>query len=113
MTFVLESSGAFDIFIPIALPQILFIIVRWQVARSLSWMDITCLVLGLLGHSWLHSCMVWLLDELTRPMMYKMRLDSFKPQWPEDATWSLRLCLWIGNKGYTALKRLNEFGYSY
>ncbi|RSL69640.1 hypothetical protein CEP54_002099 [Fusarium duplospermum] len=113
MTFVFESSGAFTILIPTALPQILFIIDRVQTAGSLSWMDIAYLVLRLLGHSWLHSCMVWLLGELTKPIMYKMWLDSFNPDWPEDANWSWRLCFWIGNKGYAVVRRLYDFGYGW
>ncbi|RSM15740.1 hypothetical protein CDV31_004839 [Fusarium ambrosium] len=62
MTFVFESSGAFNTFIPIALPQILFIVDRLQMAGFLSSMDIAYLVLRFLGHSWLHSGMVWLLE---------------------------------------------------
>lgn len=108
MTFVFESMAITNFLIPTTVPQILFIIDRIQTAGALSSMDIAYLVLRLLGHLWMLLFVFWSLSKLAHPIMYRMWLDSFSPNWPENAGWDWKLCCWIAKKGHLILKSIYE-----
>lgn len=94
VVFALDASRVFSFLTPPPLAQTLFIIDRQRTAGFLSGMDRAYIVLSLMGNMWVAAFVFRIGSAALRYVAYRVWLESFGPNWPEDRGWLWSAYFW-------------------
>lgn len=108
IVFALEAPGFFAYLVPPPLTQVLFVVDRFRDAGGLSPLDVSYVVLSLLGNFWLVFSLVLIVRRCIHAFMYKVWLQSYSPRWPEDSGWAWKA--YFAEKNSSFVRAVNQIG---